>query len=84
MDDSKVAVLLEDIRSQFRVFGEGLQMLNEKVDGIDIKVGSVGSKVENLELEMKRQFRENSDEHKLILQMIRELNEEQLKIKRAK
>ena len=32
MDDNKVAVLLEDLMSQFRTFGEGLQMLNEKMD----------------------------------------------------
>jgi hypothetical protein len=32
MDDNKVAVLLEDLRTQFRTFGEGLQLLNEKLD----------------------------------------------------
>ena len=32
MEDNKVAVLLEDLRAQFRVFGESLQMLNEKMD----------------------------------------------------
>jgi hypothetical protein len=32
MDDNKVAVLLEDFRAQFRTFGEGLQLLNDKVD----------------------------------------------------
>lgn len=35
MDDNKVAVLLEDLRSQFRVFGDGMQMLNDKVDRVD-------------------------------------------------
>jgi hypothetical protein len=32
MDDNKVAVLLEDLRAQFRTFGEGMQLLNEKVE----------------------------------------------------
>lgn len=32
MDENKVAVLIEDLMSQFRVFGEGLQQLNEKID----------------------------------------------------
>ncbi|HBG42885.1 MAG TPA: DUF4164 domain-containing protein, partial [Firmicutes bacterium] len=32
MEDSKVAVLLEDIRSQMRIFAEALQMRDEKFD----------------------------------------------------
>lgn len=32
MKGSQVAILLEDLRSQFRAFGEGLLTLNEKVD----------------------------------------------------
>ena len=32
MEDNQVAVLLEDLRAQFGVFGESLQMLNEKMD----------------------------------------------------
>jgi predicted nucleic acid-binding Zn-ribbon protein len=32
MDDHKVAVLMEQLMSQFRTFGEGLDMLNEKFD----------------------------------------------------
>jgi hypothetical protein len=27
MDDNKVAVFLEDLRAQFRTFGEGLQII---------------------------------------------------------
>jgi peptidoglycan hydrolase CwlO-like protein len=41
MDDNKVAVLLENLSSQFKVFGEGLEIvqrqvseLNQKVDGL--------------------------------------------------
>lgn len=74
MEDSKVAVILEDLRSQFRVFGEGLQALNEKVDKIDQKLDA--HIVEN-----RRQFDQNALEHRLMLQMIKELNEEQTKLK---
>jgi len=77
VEDSKVAVILEDLRSQFRVFGEGLQALNEKVDKID----------QNLDahiVENRRQFDQNALEHRLMLQMIKELNEEQTKLKQAK
>jgi hypothetical protein len=77
MEDSKVAILLEDIRSQFRVFGEGLQMLNEKVDKIDQKIDT------HIE-ENRRQFDQNRQEHQLMMQMIKELNEEQVKFKRVK
>ena len=31
MDDNKVAVLLEDLRAQFRTFGEGLAGLREEM-----------------------------------------------------
>ncbi|MGE5557805.1 MAG: hypothetical protein ACM3WV_04255 [Bacillota bacterium] len=84
MEDSKVAILLEDIKSQFKVFGEGLQMLNEKMDTIDQKVNKLDQKVENIEIEMKNGFQKNQQEHQLMMQMIKELNEEQTKLKRAK
>jgi len=64
MDDQKVAVLLEDLRAQFRTFGEGLQLLNDKVD---------------------KGFKENSQEHQQLMQMIKELDKEvQVEIKRVK
>jgi len=91
VEDSKVAVILEDLRSQFRVFGEGLQALNAKVDGIDQKLEA------HIE-ENRRQFdrivlehrqnaldhQQNMQEHRLMLQMIKELNEEQNEVKQAK
>ena len=67
MDDSKVAVLLEDINSQRRAIGNGLLMLNEKVD----------RKFDAFESA-------NSKEHRLIMQMITELREEQEQLKHAK
>ena len=81
MDDTKVAVLMEDIKSQFRVLGDGLQMLNEKIDAqgqkLSAKIDSLDHRVISLEVS-------NSNEHRLILQMIKELSEEQQKLKRAK
>jgi len=50
MDDAKVAVILEDLRSQFKVFGEGLQLLSEKADKIDDKVNVLDKKVDSLEI----------------------------------
>jgi hypothetical protein len=76
MDDAKVAVILEDLRSQFRVFGEGLQILNEKVDQIDKKVDALDQRLERHEIK-------NEEENRLLMQMIGELSEEQ-KLKRAK
>ena len=105
MDDSKVAVILEDLRSQFRVFGEGLQMLNEKVDRVDKKVDTLETKVDSLETKvdtletkvdsldkkvdaldnrLERHELKDQEEHRLLMQMIRELSEEQQKLKRAK
>jgi hypothetical protein len=77
MEDSKVVVILEDLRSQFRVFGEGLQMLNEKVGGVDKKVDALDKRLERHEIK-------NEEENRLLMQMIGELNEEQQKLKRAK
>jgi septal ring factor EnvC (AmiA/AmiB activator) len=34
MDNDKVAVLLEDLKSQFRIFGESLDLSNEKLDKV--------------------------------------------------
>lgn len=34
MEDNKVVVILEDLRSQFRVFGEGQEALIKKVDNL--------------------------------------------------
>jgi hypothetical protein len=77
MEDSKVAVLLEDIRAQFRVFGEGLQLLNEKVDrGFQ--------EMKEFREEANAKFDQNYQQHQLMMQMIKELNAEQIKLKRAK
>lgn len=98
MEDSKVVVILEDLRSQFRVFGEGLQMLNEKVDlldskvnvldnkvnALDNKVNVLDKKVDVLDKKLDRHEIKNEEENRLLMQMISELSEEQKKLKRAK
>ena len=74
MEDNKVAVLLEDLRAQFRVFGESLQMLNEKMDR--------GFKEIKDEI---REFKEqNRQEHQQLPQAIAELDTEVVKLKRVK
>ena len=74
MEDNKVAVLLEDLRAQFRVFGESLQMLTEKMDR--------GFKEIKDDI---REFKEqNRQEHQQLHQAIAELDTEVVKLKRVK
>lgn len=78
MDDSRVAVLLEDLRAQFRSFGESLQILNNQLDRhirhSDIEFEKINRKLD-----------QNQIEHKQMIQMIKELNKEvQTEIKRVK
>jgi len=84
MDDSRVAVILERLESQFRIFGEGLGFLSEKVDKLDKKVESLEHKLDSSILENRAEHRQNKQEHQLMMQMIRELGEEQMKLKKAK
>lgn len=75
MDDSKVAILLEDLRNQFQVFGEGLQMLRDKMDHLFAQNRH----------EHKLIIEQNRQEHKLMMQMIQELNHDfQTELKRVK
>jgi len=39
--DREFTVVLEDLRTDFRVFGEGLSLLAQRVDGIDNKIEDV-------------------------------------------
>lgn len=81
MEDSKVAVLLEDLRAQFRVFGEGLQLLNDKMDQgfkeVKAEIASIKADLINLKLE-------NRQEHQQLGQMIKELDTEVVQFKRVK
>lgn len=74
MDDQKVAVLLlEDLRAQFRTFGEGLQLLNDKMDrGFE----TVNNRMDKLETRMDRMETNNHQDHQQIIQAIRDLDVE--------
>jgi len=78
MDDQKVAVLIEDLMSKFRTFGEGLQSLNEKFD----------THIEENRKEFKaiqNGLDRNHLEHHQLMQMVKELdNEVQTELKRVK
>ena len=66
MEDNKVAVLLEDLRSQFRTFGDGLQLLNEKMEE--------NQQEHQLILrELQQNHQQIRLEHQQMMQMIREL-----------
>jgi hypothetical protein len=81
MDDNKVAVLLEDLRAQFRTFGEGLQLLNDKVDkGFD----ALNNRMGKMETRMDRMEVNNHQEHQQLIQMVKELDTEVVKMKRVK
>ena len=85
MDDNRVAVILEDLRSQFKVFGEGLQMVNDKIDRVEQKVVQVEQKVDQVEQKLDAHIEQNRQEHQQLMQMIKELdNEVQVEIKRVK
>ena len=45
---TEVGALIEDFRSQFKVFGEGLNDLREKVDTLAGKVDTLAGKVDTL------------------------------------
>ncbi len=77
MDDNKVAVLLEDLMFQFRTFGEGLQLLNEKMD----------THIEENRKELKaiqNSLDQNHQQHQQLMQMIKELDTEVFQIKQVK
>ncbi len=77
MDDNKEAVLLEDLRAQFRTFGEGLQLLNDKVvQGFDI----LNNRMDKMETRMERMEANNHQEHQQLHQMISDLNQEVKKL----
>ena len=54
MTAREVAVLIEDLRGQFRVFGEGLTALREKVDSIANALANVMGRITAIELRLTR------------------------------
>lgn len=85
MEDSKVAVILEDLRSQFKVFGEGLNLLNDKFEGLNDKYESLNAKLDAHIEENRREFALNRLEHQQMMQMIKEVDSQvQVELKRVK
>lgn len=62
MEDSKVAVLIEDLLSQFRVFGEGQEMLTKKVDKIEEHMVELEEKITETQMELKAEIAETRKE----------------------
>ena len=74
MDDNKVAILIEDLMSQFRTFGEGQQILIDRMDKLETTVVDIKNDLSDLRIE-------NQIEHKELKQMILEVAAEQKEIK---
>ena len=74
MDNNKVAVLLEDLKAQFRTFGEGLEGLRKEMKEFREETNN---RFNNIELQ-------NRQEHQQLMQMIKELDSEVVKLKRIK
>jgi hypothetical protein len=70
MDDNKVAVLIENLLSQFRSFGEGLQQLNDKIDRT---ITENRREHQQMIERMDRIVGENRQDHLQLKQMVREL-----------
>ncbi|HEX3045632.1 MAG TPA: hypothetical protein VHY08_12810 [Bacillota bacterium] len=71
MEDHKVAILLEDLKAQFRTFGDGLQMLNDKLDsGFE----SLNNRMDKLETRMDRLEASNRQDHQQIIQAVKDLD----------
>jgi predicted nucleic acid-binding Zn-ribbon protein len=91
MEDNKVAVLLEDLRAQFRNFGEGLQIVNDKIDKVDQKVVNLQQEVRTLrdevigiKFDLKEHKTDNQREHQQIIQAVKELDTEVVTLQRVK
>ena len=79
MDDNKVAILLEDLQAQFRTFGEGLQLVNEK---LDIQYSEFKKEIVDFRHEFIDFKEQNRQEHMLLQQMINDVATEQAEIKK--
>ena len=81
MDDNKVAVLIEDLMSQFRAFGEGQQILIGRMDKLETTVSDIKNDLSDLRIENQLEHKENQREHQEFKQMILELAADQKEIK---
>ncbi len=73
MDDNKVAVLMEDLMSQFRAFGEGLDGLRDEIKDFRKETND---RLETIEQELINFKAENRLEHKQIIQAVQDLDNE--------
>ncbi|OGX34385.1 MAG: hypothetical protein A3C36_00340 [Omnitrophica WOR_2 bacterium RIFCSPHIGHO2_02_FULL_52_10] len=47
---AQVGVLVEDFRSQFRVFGEGMDLLNNRFGGLERRVDGIANRLEDVRI----------------------------------
>lgn len=88
MDDHKVAILLEDLRVQFRTFGEGLDGLKDELKDFrrdtNHRLDNLENKVTNLSVEFKTIQADNKQDHQQLMQAIKETDTEVQKLKLIK
>ena len=84
MEDSKVAVLPEHLESRLSAIAEGVITVNEKLDAhIEENRRDFNTISKRLD-ENSAEHRQNKQEHQLMVQMIKELSEEQDRLKKVK
>lgn len=64
MEDNIIAVLLEDLQSQFHNFGERLQFINERIDKME-------QRMERLEQKLDTYIEQNRRDDQQLMQMFR-------------
>jgi hypothetical protein len=88
VDDNKVAVLIENLMSQFRTFGEGLDGLGDEMKAFrgetNHRLNNLEQKVIEIKLEVSELKAENKKEHQQLIQAVKELDTEVVKLKRVK
>jgi archaellum component FlaC len=84
MEDNRVVILLEDLRAQFRTFGDGLQFVQEKIDKLDQRIERIEQKLDAHIEDNRRDFETNRRDHQQIVQAVKELDTEVVTLKRVK
>ncbi|MCL5774240.1 MAG: hypothetical protein M1536_07685 [Firmicutes bacterium] len=54
MEDREFAVILEGIRSDFRVFKEGLDLVHQRLDSMEIRMDRLEMRMDKLEMRMDK------------------------------
>ena len=54
MSTTEVGVLIEDLKSNFRTFGEGLTMLREKIDSVANALANTMERITTIESRLTR------------------------------